>query len=135
MKHYLSLSLVAMLLLGLSVNVLADHRDYYRYSENEVREIGARNGYEIGYRAGMKDARQGYKLDYKHDPDYKFGLVGYRGEYRHDGNYKKGFRQAFEAGYREGYGKEYRRGGSGWGWGNRDRNRNDDDRRDRPNRY
>jgi hypothetical protein len=111
---------------------------YYRYSEREVREIGARNGYELGLRQGRRDARQGYRLDYKRDPDYKYGMVGYRPEYRHDGNYKKGFRDGFEAGYRNGYHNVRNRRNDRWDdWRRGDGRDYDDDYYDgrRPRRY
>lgn len=129
MRRTILLSMIALLLVGTTINSFADHRRYREYSEREIRELGARNGYELGLRAGFADAREGYKFDYKRNPDYKFGLIGYRGEYRHDGNYKDGFRKGFESGYREGYNRAYnnRRGG---GWGNRDRYDDRDYRRD-----
>lgn len=148
MKRTILLSMIALLLVGTTTNIFADNRRYRDYSEREVKELGARNGYQLGLRAGFADARQGYKLDYKRNPDYKFGRVGYRGEFRHEGDYKDGFRRGFESGYREAYNRAYNNRGGGWGWGNQDRDdhRNDrrsdwpynrDDRRDdRPyNRY
>jgi hypothetical protein len=131
MKRQLILSIIAVLFIGLTSSAFADHRDYQRYSKDEIRELGARRGYDMGYRSGQTDARGGHKLDYKHDPDYKFGLVGYRGEYQHDGAYKDGFRKGFERAYREAYEREYyngRRGNNGggwgnWGWGNNRNNR------------
>lgn len=141
MKRTILLSMIALLLVGTTTNIFADHRRYREYSEREVRDLGARNGYQLGLRAGFADAREGYKLDYKRNPDYKFGRVGYRGEYDHEGDYKNGFRRGFESGYREAYNRTFNRRGGGWGWGNRDRNddrdyRRDDRRDDRPyNRY
>jgi hypothetical protein len=123
MKRAFLLSMIALVLVGTTTNIFADNRRYRDYSEREIRELGARNGYQIGLRAGFADARDGYKLDYKRNPDYKFGMVGYRGEYRHDGNYKNGFRKGFESGYREAYNRAYNNRGGGWGWGNGDRNR------------
>jgi hypothetical protein len=76
---------------------------YYRLSEREVREIGRRNGYELGLREGRREARQGLRFNYKDNWAYRNGMIGYRGEYHHDGNYKSGFRDGFEDGYREGY--------------------------------
>ena len=125
MKRQLILSVFAIFLIGITSTTFAqqrdwdrndrrDNREYRRYSKDEIREMGARRGYEIGNRSGSKDARGGYKLDYKRDADYKFGLIGYRGEFQHDGAYKDGFRKGFERGYREAYEREYynnRRGG------------------------
>ncbi len=140
MRRAVLVSMMALLLVGTTTTIFADHRDYRQYSEREIRELGARNGYQMGLRAGFADVREGYRFDYKRNPDYKFGLVGYRGEYRHDGNYKNGFRKGFEAGYREAYERAYNNRRGGWGWGNRDRNddRRNDDRdynRNRPYRY
>ncbi len=146
MKRQLILSVIAVLFIGLTSTTFAqqrdwdrndrrDDREYRRYSKDEIREMGARRGYEMGNRSGSKDARGGYKLDYKRDADYKFGLIGYRGEFQHDGAYKDGFRKGFERGYREAYEREHynnRRGGNGgnngggwgnWGWGNNRNNR------------
>lgn len=106
---WFSRAMVAMLLLGSALSVSAqDWRNdrygrHYRYSEREVRQIGRRNGYELGLREGQRDYRQGFRFDYKHNRAYKDGKIGYRDEYHHDGNYKDGFREGFEAGYREGY--------------------------------
>lgn len=139
MRRAVLLSMIALLLVGMTTNIFADHRRYREYSEREIRELGARNGYQMGLRAGFQDAREGYRFDYKRNPDYKFGMVGYRGEYKHDGNYKTGFRKGFEYGYREAYERVYNARRSG-GWGNRDRydDRRYDDRdydRNRPYRY
>jgi flagellar biosynthesis/type III secretory pathway protein FliH len=125
---WFSLALVAtLLILGSAFSVSADHR--YRYSEREVREIGRRTGYELGLHEGRRDHRYGFRFDYKHSRAYKDGKIGYRSEYRHDGNYKKGFREGFEAGYRDGY---YGRRGDYWP-PHRD-GRDDDDGRGRGDR-
>ena len=138
MKRQLILSTIAVLCIGLTSSAFAGQRDYdrdqrdnRRYDKDDVREMGARRGHEMGLRAGQRDGRGGYKLDYKRDADYKFGLVGYRGEFKHDGAYKDGFRKGFERGYREAYEREYyngRRSNNGggwgnWGWGNNRNNR------------
>ena len=128
MRRTILLSMIALLLVGTTTNILADHRSNRDYSGQEVRDLGARNGYQLGLRAGYADAREGYKRDHKRNPDYKYGRVGYRGEFRHEGDYKAGFRKGFESGYREAYNQAYNRRGNGWGWGNRDR---DDRRNDR----
>jgi hypothetical protein len=128
------LAFVALALTGATLPADASQY-YYRYSEREVREIGARNGYELGIRQGRRDARQGYRLDYKRDPDYKYGMVGYRPEYRHDGNYKKGFRDGFEAGYRNGYNDARNRRNDRWDDWRRGDRRNDDYDWRRPRRY
>jgi len=109
-----------------------DRRDY-RIDKNEVREIGRRNGYQMGLREGRFDSQRGDRLDFKHSPAYRNGLVGYRYEFQNEGAYRNGFRDGFEDGYRNSYnsyGRGYGNGRNfpGWGriggWG--DRNDNDD---------
>ena len=134
-------TMFAALTLGASVSVVSAQGYYDRYDrrgrfdKNEVREIGRRNGYQMGLREGRFDSQRGGRLDYKRSEAYRNGMIGYRYEFGHEGTYRSGFRNGFEDGYRQSY-NSYGRGygygdgngrNSGWGriggWG---RNDNDD---------
>ena len=130
----------AALTLGASVSVVSAQGYYDRYDrrgridKNEVKEIGRRNGYQMGLREGRFDSQRGGRLDYKRSEAYRNGMIGYRYEFRNEGAYRSGFRDGFEDGYRNSYnnGRGYGNGRDnfpgGWGriggWGNR--NDNDD---------
>lgn len=100
-----------------AINVPAQSR--YRYSEQEIRQLAQRNGYQYGVRDGRYDRQTGNNYDFKRSRAYRDGKWGYRNEFRHDETYRDGFRQGYMAGYREGYNQ-----GRGWDRGN---NRRDDD--------
>jgi hypothetical protein len=131
----------AALTLGASVSVVSAQGYYDRYDrrgrmdKNEVREIGRRNGYQMGLREGRFDAQRGGRLDYKRSEAYRNGMIGYRYEFDNEGAYRGGFRNGFEDGYRNAYnnsgrgygygnGRNFPDWGRSGGWGNR--NDNDD---------
>lgn len=65
-------------------------------------EIGERNGYMQGLRAGRTDHRFSYRYNDRvgfplHDTRW-----GYRTQYRYEDDYRRGFRRGYVAGYRAG---------------------------------
>jgi len=76
---------------------------YSSYRTQDVYNFGAREGYSFGYKRGQEDYRAGRKFDFKEDGAYREGDYGYRKEYGHKGDYKRGFKEAFERAYYDGF--------------------------------
>ncbi len=74
-------------------------------------DLAARNGFDDGYAAGLDDGRDGRRFDPVSERRYRSGDHGYERGYGSREVYKVNYRDAFRAGYEEGYrdGRSYRR--------------------------
>ena len=76
-----------------------------RYGVDLLRQA-VNYGYDEGVRAGMADARDGWRPDYRDSFAYQDANYGYNGYYLSQDDYNHYFRQGFRRGYDDGY---YRR--------------------------
>jgi hypothetical protein len=111
-KRFVTTALLAVLTVGTAISVSAAPR----FDKDDVRSIARRNGYEMGFREGRSDSYRGGRFDVRDSRIYRDGKAGYRNEFGHERDYRNSFRDGFEAGYRNGFSSNQRRGG----WGNND---------------
>ncbi|GAB3105124.1 hypothetical protein [Lysobacter terrae] len=83
--------------------------DVNRYAANLLQQA-IRTGYDQGYRAGEADRLDGWHYDYRGNYAYLDANYGYYGYYVDQSEYNYYFRQAFQRGYQDGYGRAYRYG-------------------------
>ena len=85
------------------------HYDVNRYAANLLQQA-VRYGYEQGVRAGRADRMDGWRSDYRNNFAYMDADYGYNGYYVGRDDYNYYFRQGFQRGYADGYGRDYRYG-------------------------
>jgi len=87
---------------------------FARYSRDDGRfDAARRNGFDDGYEAGVKDARDRNRFDPISERRYRNADHGYKREYGAEDRYKAVYRDAFRDGYEQGYwlrNNDYRRG-------------------------
>jgi hypothetical protein len=86
----------------------AEGRAYGRF------DLAAQNGFNDGYDAGLRDARDRHRLDPLSERRYRSGDHGYERSYGSKDRYKLAYRDAFRDGYDQGY-----REGASWSGGRR----------------
>ena len=88
-----------------------DRDDRYRndrYRNNRSGygyEAARQQGYSYGLNVGAADAQRGQNYDPQRSHYWRNATEGYNSSYGNRGQYKQVFRDAFEQGYREGYGR------------------------------
>jgi len=70
-----------------------------------VGSPAAQNGYRDGVEAGRNDARDRHAFDPRRASRYREGDHDYNDRYGSRDNYKRDYRDAFQRGYEEGYGR------------------------------
>ena len=70
---------------------------------NEGRTYANNEGYREGIEQGVKDVRSRRTFNYTDDRTYRHGDRGYKREFGDRDLYRRAFREAYVAGYREGY--------------------------------
>jgi len=90
------------------------YRDGRYYQVNryaaDLLQQAVRYGYEQGVRAGRADRLDGWRNDYRGNFAYMDADYGYNGYYVDRDDYNYYFRQGFQRGYSDGYGRDYRYG-------------------------
>ena len=85
---------------------------YYETNEYGVKALrrAVRYGYEEGFRAGEADREDGWRSSYGESYAYRDADYGYDGYYIERDEYNHYFREGFQRGYEDGYGREQQYG-------------------------
>lgn len=103
--NYLRISLVALLVLGLTsgFNSVAFSTAGAAQNQSTALERGYRTGYSDGYNAGYKDVADRATRDHKNKEEYQRADRSYNEAWGLLEDYRDGYQQGFEVGYAAGY--------------------------------
>ena len=78
------------------------YRETNQYGVDVLRDA-LNQGYQLGYRDGLIDRRDGAPADFRRAFDFEGGNYGYTGAYLPPSDYTYYFREGFQRGYDDGY--------------------------------